>query len=452
MRRVLALLGLVLVCGGALRAVEAADPSAYQSADERSYGMLARWLARHQSYEHPGMQDPAHWVPGAPIMFAITQRVIPNTTKVDDDLPTAPVAQAVVGTAAIGATFLLGLLLAGPWAGLAAATLVAFYPPLLRATGDQLSEPLGALLATGALAAVAWALQRPSWRRLGLSGLLLGATILTRADLALLPAIGVLVLGVAAWREASGDLRRRAEAVARRALPVVAGVLILLAPWSAYASSISGRFVLLSSGGESNLFIGTYLPGDGSIFGMKRALADETRERFPELRDKKWFQLRQRDVIRAVAARHPDLSEAEALSKEARDNLREYALGDPIGFAAMMARKVERLWGGYSLGTHGNPRPWITAYHLLLVALGVAGLLAGLLWARRHVLWLVALPLLYVTALNAVLVSEARHNMTLIPTLAVAGAAGLALALRTWRDRRGVGGPTTPTTPEEAPA
>jgi small-conductance mechanosensitive channel len=45
--------------------------------------------------------------------------------------------------------------------------------------------------------------------------------------------------------------------------------------------------------------------------------------------------------------------------------------------------------------------------------------------------------LLYVTALNAVLVSEARHNLAVMPLVAVAGAAGVTLGLRDWSARSG---------------
>ncbi|MGI8828657.1 MAG: hypothetical protein ACR2I5_02640, partial [Candidatus Limnocylindria bacterium] len=82
-------------------------------------------------------------------------------------------------------------------------------------------------------------------------------------------------------------------------------------------------------------------------------------------------------------------------------------------------------------GTYGNERWWIRALHIAIVALAAAGLAAAA--ARRRggpILWLVGLVLLYVTALNAVLVSEARHNLAVMPLVAVVAAAGVTLALR----------------------
>jgi hypothetical protein len=287
---------------------------------------------------------------------------------------------------------------------------------------------------TSALAATVWSMRRPSSLGPGvLAGVLLGATVLTRADLALVPAIALLAIAVVAWRAAH---ERPLAAAARAVAPMLAALLVVVTPWTLFASNQAGHFVPLSSGGGSNLWVGTYLPGDGSMFGAKRALADEVRARDPKLADKEWFQLRQADVIATVAARRPGLSTDAALRAEGMQNLRDYALGDPISFAGMAARKIWRLWGGYTLGTYRNPRTPISALHLALVAFGALGLVAGLALTRRGPLWLLAGVLAYVTAVNAILVSEARHNLTVMPIVAAAGAAGAALAVSRLRSRR----------------
>jgi hypothetical protein len=434
-RRILAILLALTVVGGVLRFVAAADPSAYQSRDERAYAMIARGLAANGHYGNPGMSDPVHWPPGAPLMFALAHEVRPAIRGGGVwDVPSAYPLQALVGTLTIPAAFLLAFLIAGPIAGLLAAAGVALYPPLISASGDLLSEPLGAFLVTSALAATVWSMRKPS--SLGpsvLAGLLLGATVLTRADLALVPAIALLAIAVVAWRAAA---ERPLAAAARAVAPMLVALLVVVTPWTVFASNQAGHFVPLSSGGGSNLWVGTYLPGDGSMFGAKRALADEVRARDPKLAGKKWFQLRQADVIATVAARRPGLSTDAALRAEGMQNLRDYALGDPISFAGMAARKIWRLWGGYTLGTYRNPRTWISALHLALVAFGVLGLVAGLVLTRRGPLWLLAGALAYVTAVNAILVSEARHNLTVMPIVAAAGAAGAALAVSRLRSRR----------------
>jgi hypothetical protein len=62
------------------------------------------------------------------------------------------------------------------------------------------------------------------------------------------------------------------------------------------------------------------------------------------------------------------------------------------------------------------------------VADGLAGLLAGL-WRTRHpALWAILATVLTVTAVNSFFVSEARHNVRMVPLLAAGGAAGAALS------------------------
>lgn len=426
---VLAVLICVIVAGGALRGMAAADPGEYQSADEIAYAMIARTLADRLAYGDPGMDDPVHWPPGAPVLFAAAHAIHPEV-RGDGvwDVPAAYPVQAAVGMAVIPATFATAMVVAGPWAGLVAATLVAFYPPLIDASRDLLSEPLGALLVTCAVLAVALALRRPAWWRFATAGALLGAAILTRADLILVPLLAAGVTLVALWRRAEGGGRGPAL---RGVGAMAAGCLVLVAPWTWYASDQAGGLVPVSSGGASNAFVGTFLPGDGSMFGAKRALAGEVGRRFPELADEPAFRIPQARVIDTVAARRPDVPPDAALRAEALANLERYALGEPLAFASMMLAKVERLWLHYTTGTHGAERWWIRALHLAIVALGAAGLAAAA--ARRRggpVLWLVGLALLYVTALNAVLVSEPRHNLAVMPLVAVAGAAGVTLALR----------------------
>lgn len=408
-RHRVALVGLLLVTivGGGLRADAASTPSLYQSVDERAYARLARNLARHARYGDPGMRDAVRWPPGAPAMFAVAHKLRPRATEGERwDVPSAYPVQALVSTMLIPAVFALAALLGGAVAGVLAAGAVAVYPPLISASGDLLTEPLGALMLTVALIAVVLALRRPSLLAGGAAGALLGLAVLVRADLVLLPWALAALVGLLVWRsDGRGAALRTAGALA-------VATVVVLAPWAAYASSETGRFVPVSSGGASNLFVGTYVPGDGTMFGLKRALG------FPPTTP-------QQRVIDSVAARHPELDREAALRKEARENVREHVLGDPVGFAGMAAAKVERLWLHYSVGTYRNERDWILALHRLLVLLSLGAIAVVLAAGRRRELWIIVLAVVYVTAVNVVLVSEARHNLPFIGVLAAGGAAAL---------------------------
>ena len=413
-------LALVLVAGGAIRAERAVHHGAFLSADERAYAVLGIALS-HGHYTPEGMKDPLHWPPGTPVLFAVARKL---TGAGDRTLDPAALyaAQWVVGMALIVAVFLLVRLLAGPWPGVVAAAVVALYPPLAIITGDLVSEPLGALNATLVIVALAWAWRTPSpspWR-FAVAGALTGAAILVRADLLILPFVLAVVVGL--------GLRR---AGARTALLGAAAYLVcaalVLAPWSAYATSLRHQFTPITSSSWSALYIGTYLPADGRVFGLREALGNEARAHNPDIRHIENRNLRTMWILDAVAARHPELGRSAALQRETMRNLRRYALGRPAAFAAMEARKLERMWIGYDRGTHHKQRAWILALHLLISAASLAGLVYGV-WRTRHpVLWAILATVLTVTAVNAFFVAESRHNVRVIPLLVAGGVAGVAL-------------------------
>jgi hypothetical protein len=269
-----------------------------------------------------------------------------------------------------------------------------------------------------------------------------GVAILVRADLLVLPIVLTAVVGITLWR--SG--RRRAFLGAGAYL---LAALIALAPWSIYATARRHQLTPVTSSSWSALFVGTYLPGDGRIFGIREALGDEARAHNPHFRHIPNRNLRTEWILDAVAARHRGVGRSEALKRETLHNLRAYALGRPLSFAQMQARKLERMWIGYDRGTHHAQRTWMLVVHLLLSAAGLAGLIAGL-WRTRHpVLWAILATVVTVTAVNSFFVSEARHNVRLVPLLVAGGAAGAGLAFFSDRARGARNGP--PRSPASGP-
>src|SRR3954453_19284307 len=414
-----AALGLVLIAGAALRAQRAADPGNFLSTDERAYAALGGSLS-HGYYDAHGMNDPLHWPPGTPMLFALARQI----TGVGDarlDPPETYWAQWVVGVALIVAIFALVRLLAGPWPAVLAAAVVALYPPLVLITGDLVSEPLGALTVALVLVALAWAWRTPAPWRFAVGGAATGAAILVRADLLVLPLVLAAVVALTVRRAGARPALLAAGAY------LLAAVLAL-APWTVYASSRRGELTPVTSSQWSALFVGSYLPAHGRIFELREKLGDEARAHNPEIRHVRNENLRTEWILDAVAARHPDLGRSDALRRETLRNLRVYGLGRPLDFAAMQAGKVARMWVGYDRGTHHLERAWILALHLLVSAAALGGLLYGL-WRTRHpVLWAILATVLTATAVNSFFVSEARHNVRLVPLLVAGGAAGVARA------------------------
>jgi 4-amino-4-deoxy-L-arabinose transferase-like glycosyltransferase len=414
-RAVLAALMVVVAFGGALRFAASRTAAHHLSPDERSYGRLAIAIDASGHYGDPAMQSPTRWAPGAPVLFGVAARVLgAGHTHQAFELPVARRVQFALGTLTIVAAFALAARLAGPLAGLLAAAAVAAYPALITISHFQLTEPLAALLVLlGVLAVAAGA----GLRWAAVAGALLGLAVLTRADLLLAPAAAALALW---WAERNW----------RRAVALAGAALVVVLPWTVFVSVNHGQLIPVSEGGAGNLFIGTYLPGHGTIFGFKRSLAAETRRRYPSLGHVPALQMPAGTVLRAVAARHPDRPPDSALMTESARNLRRYALGDPLGFARMTAGKVLRMWRR----AFHSPQPAAIAAHLVLLAAALAGLVLALR-ARVPAAAVIAAIALWSTLDNAILVAEPRHNMPLMPALAAVGIA--ALTTRVAATRRG---------------
>jgi hypothetical protein len=246
---------------------------------------------------------------------------------------------------------------------------------------------------------------------------LLGLLVLTRADLLLAPAlIAVVLLAV----------QRTRRALAGAAVVVVAA-LATTAPWLAYVGAQKHAFVPVSTGGGSNLFIGTYLPGHGTIFGLKHALGPVVRARDPALRGVPDFRLPAARILRWVARGHRGTGEDAWLRSRGLANAAHYATTRPLPFGGMLAAKAGRLWLDYTHGSLRRSQPPYRVAHVALVAAALAGLVVALRRRSRAVeLVAIAALLLLATAMNAVLVSEPRHLLPLLPLLFTGGAVGVA--------------------------
>src|SRR4051794_11791395 len=406
----LVLVGLTLL-GGGLRAAQAASPDLQnRSSDERGYARVAKTFEAGHFHG-----TSLHWPPGAPLMFAVADRIHPT-----HDLRLAYWAQALVGTALIPVVFLLGLLAWGRIVGLAAAALIAIYPPYVVMGGQLLAEPLGTLFLAGGLVALLAAWQRPDRRLFALAGVLLAGTILTRTDLIPVPAILAVLT---AW------YLRRDRRAALRSAAIVAGVAALVClPWVAVASDQAGHFVPITEGDGAALFVGTYLPGKGTTLGFKRAVVNETRAKHPRFAHIAPYYIPASIVLADQAKKRPGLEQNASLRAQAEDNLLKYAWGQPLKFARMMWNKAARMWlvssragRAANIGTLTRP-----LHHILVIVFILALLIA---WALRRPPALTAFLAVmgYATLMHAVFVSKPRYALPLLPLLVVGGLAGLAL-------------------------
>src|SRR4051812_49140356 len=282
----------ITMAGGVLRSVAAATHPVHISVDQRAYSLLALGISEHGRYGSRGLSGPLHWPPGAPALFALANLFDP--ARIDTAHPRVPaayVAQVVVSTLLIPAAAWVAREIAGAGAANVAAAVVALYPPLVLSAGELLSEPLGALLITASVAAAVWGVRGRRLVLLVPCGIVLGLTALTRADLLLAPLVVAVAVAACRRRAAAGAI-------------ILAAAALTVAPWVAFVASSKHTLVPVTTGGGSNLFIGTYLPGHGTIFGLKRALGPVLRAHHPSLRHTPDFRLSEERILLGVAGGH----------------------------------------------------------------------------------------------------------------------------------------------------
>lgn len=445
----LAALIAILLLGLGLRVGYAWDGRA-PVYDAQAYAAIAANLDRGEGFTvgAGATQPSSNYSPGLPLAVAAVYEVAGGVHE-----RTARVVLAVVASLAVLFTYLIGRRLGRPLArppragvvrerggvgaegvdrraavaGLVAALAVAVYPAFLEYGGMLMSEPLAATLLSGGVLALLWARDGVSvWRWL-IPGLTLGALTMVRPEYL---GVGILLAIVTAISEArltspahsdgkvSHD-RLGWRGVAAGAM-VLAGIVIVVAPWTVRNAVALDRFVPVSTGGGQVLYAGTYLPSDGDPEKVGAEVVAENPELFTPA-DAESLRLEQ-ILARLAAHTYPDLESDEALSKMGKEQLWDDVSGEPLEYAGFVATKVWRIW------SHG-PRdvmrePVWEALHWALVAFGLVGLIV-LAWRRRWEALVLATTFLSITAISALLVASPRRVLVMIPLVAACAGVGV---------------------------
>ena len=415
----------ILLLGLGLRVGEAWDGRA-PVYDAAAYAALAASLDRGEGFT-PGTgatQPASNYSPGLPLFVAGVYELTGGVHE-----RTARLVLALIGTLAVLFTYLLGRRLSGPPAGLIGAGAVAVYPALLEYQGMLMGEPLAATLLAGAVLAVLWAGDRTMAARWLLPGALLGALALVRPEyLAIALLVSLVVLAKDGWRSWSRSLAL--------ALSMLAGVAVVVVPWTVRNAVALDRFVPISTGGGQVLFAGTYLPSDGN----PERVGAEVVERHPELFGPHAAErLRLEQILARLAAhRYPGMETDEALSKMGKEQLWDDVSEEPLEYAGFVAKKIGRIW------SHG-PRnvmhePGWELLHWALLAFGLGGLIV-LALRRSWEALLIAAIFLAITAISALLVASPRRVLVMMPLLAALAGVG---AIASWQQLRLSLGRTSP--------
>jgi Dolichyl-phosphate-mannose-protein mannosyltransferase len=423
-RKGLAVLATILLLGLGLRAHEAWDGRA-PVYDAAAYARIAANLDRGEGFTlgAAATQPASNYSPGVPLLAAGLYQLSGGVHE-----RFARLVLALLGSLAVLFAYLIGRRLSGPLAGLIGAAAVAVYPALLEYQGMPMGEPLAATLLSGAVLAMLWAdradrrdrARAPRWLA---PGLLLGALALVRPEyvaISLPIALAVLARhGWGGWREGLVQ-----------AGVVLAGLALVVAPWTLRNAVALDRFVPVSTGGGQVLFAGSYLPSGGD----PERVGEEVLERHPELRRKLPPDPRLEQILATLAAeRYPGVESDAALARMGRERLWDDLTGQPLEYAGFLAAKVARLWSHGPREVMREP-PW-EALHWALVGLGLLGL-GALAGQGRWEALLLGVVLVAVTAVGALLVASPRRVLVTIPLVAPLAGVGVAWLAARYAARR----------------
>jgi len=383
--------------------------------DAAAYATIAANLDRGEGFTlGPHATQPAsNYSPGLPLFVAGIYEVTGGVHE-----RTARLVLALLGTLSVLFTYLIGRRLWGPSAGLIGAAIVAVYPALLEYQGMLMGEPLAATLLSGAVLATFWAADAPdgdesSRGRWLLPGALFGALTLVRPEyLGVALLVSLVVLCWQGGRNWSRSLVRT--------LLLLAGVALVVAPWTVRNAVAFDRFVPVSTGGGQVLFAGTYLPSDGD----PEKVGAEVVERHPDLFGPHAVQrLRLEQILARLAAqRYPGMESDEALSKMGKEQLWDDVSEEPLEYAGFVATKVWRIWARGQRAVMQEPG-W-RLFHWAIVVFGAIGL-AVLAFKRRWEALLIAVIFFAITAISALLVASPRRVLVMMPLLAALAGVGV---------------------------
>lgn len=216
--------------------------------DPARYLGYAQQIAAGNGMIEPITGDPtAYYPPGYPWFLGIV--VWASEPFTDAPWVAAGIVQAVLGAVTVLLGALVARRLAGERAGLVAAAGLALYPNLIFHTGALLGETLYNVLFLGFLALLlgrGWTHTFGAWRLVG-CGALLGAAVLVRPiSLAVIPVVALAWL----WS------RKDPVIAARWTGALLAGVALVVLPWTVRNAIRLDAFVPISTNTGDNLCIG----------------------------------------------------------------------------------------------------------------------------------------------------------------------------------------------------
>jgi tetratricopeptide (TPR) repeat protein len=355
--------------------------------------------------------DVFYQAPLYPYVLAVLYRVVGH------DLTIVRLFQILLGSAACALMTLTTGRLFNPRAGLIAGLLLALCGPAIFFDGLLQKAALDLFFLCALLLAVAFLVERITFARALVAGVLLGCLALTRENaLVLLPALLAWMI----WRVRSHALT-----------PVVAlllGLAIILAPVALRNFIVGGELHLTTAQAGPNFYIGNHEGASGLYEPLRKARGNAAYERQDAI-----------DLAQQAVGRR--LTAGEVSSYWWRRGF-DWIATHPIDWLRLTAKKLLLVWNAeevtdtedlYSHGEWSLPlRIGASILHIgVLAPLGLLGIwLTRSRWRELWVFYAMAAIYALSVALFFVL---ARYRYPLVPFLILFAGAGLAELPAWWR-------------------
>ncbi len=341
------------------------------------------------------------------------------------------VVPALVGGVTAVLLALAGRRLGGRAAGWIAGILAAAYAPLLFYVPLLLKETFLVLLVSAFLLTALAALggERRGWS--AAAGLLLGLATLLRGNLLLVAPVAAAALGVSAARHAASR-----AAAWRTAAAFALGFALALLPVTVLNARASGEWILTTSQGGANFYIGNHRGASGLYEPLRPGRHTPAEEQ----EDARRLAAEIRSAEAGTAVEPASLSPAEVSRVLWRAAWRDVAAA-PGSWLRSLGRKTLYFWSAAEIpdaeafDVYRLESPWLTwdpVTFSLLAPLGLAGIV--LLW-RREGGRLLALLTAALTVSVALFFVFARYRLPVVPLLVAAAGAGLPALAVAWRRR-----------------
>jgi 4-amino-4-deoxy-L-arabinose transferase-like glycosyltransferase len=386
--------------------------------DAERYAGHAERLLDGRGFTSDEGEPTAYTPPGYPFFVAGVQAALGR------DARTIAYVQAVLGAVCCAFTFLVCHRLFDRRRALTAGLLLAVSPTAIAYSGTLLSE----IPATLAILAVLMVLvaddEESRGRRLRalFAGLLLGVGMLIR------PAIVGYALGLGAWLLLFHPGTRSGRLFTAGAL--VAGVVVVIGPWTYRNYRVMHSFVPVSNNGDYVLYVGNNprAHGGGWMFlEHEIQLHRDERQGALEARRRALAWIRQNPIAYAKLT----LRRALTWISVAPDHVPSLVLTSTAQIDEMVARGFRETW---STGREPQDPPELQrskrinssiliAWSLLTIPFAVVGMLLD---AANRPRWLLLLPVItYASALSLTFM-EARFREVVMPILLMYTAVGLS--------------------------